>query len=90
MAVGRGMPMDTLLRQSLEALGLPVIVPEPEVTKAALRNIQCKSAAQVIAGLIADNEPMLRASVDGATVTLREIGGSGVMRFTIEGASDER
>jgi predicted component of type VI protein secretion system len=76
--------MDPLLRQSLEALGLPIVVPEPEVSRAAVRSVQCKSLASVIEALIADHEPMLRAERDGATVTVREIGGSALMRFTVE------
>lgn len=66
-----------------DQLGLPKVFPEPEVAKADLSRIRCKSLAGVIAGLIAEHEPMLRAEVDGATVTVREIGGAGVMRFTV-------
>jgi hypothetical protein len=76
--------MDPLLRQSLELLGLPIVVPEPEVSRAAVRSVQCKSLASIIVEMIADQEPMLRAERDGATVTVREIGGSALMRFTVE------
>lgn len=76
--------IDPLLRQSLEALGLPVIVPEPEVLRADLAHIQCKSLADLLVSLVNEIEPMLRASNDGATVTVREVGGSGTMRFTVE------
>lgn len=67
-----------------DRIGVPKVFPEPEVARADLARIQCKSLAALIAGLIAEHEPMLRAEYDGATVTVREIGGAGAMRFTVE------
>ena len=75
--------MDALLKQSLEALGLPVMAPEPEVVARDLARIRCKTLAGIIAKLLAEHEPILKAEADGATVTVREIGGIGVMRFTV-------
>lgn len=76
--------MDALLKQSLEALGLPVIAPEPEMLRADLARVKARALARVIAGLINDNEPLLRADADGTTVTVRELGDNGVMRVTVE------
>jgi hypothetical protein len=70
----------------LEALGLPMVTPEPEVAQATIARVQCKSLARIITDLIADHEPLLKAECDGATVTVRERGGPGVMRFTVEAA----
>jgi hypothetical protein len=78
--------MDAHLKQSLEMLGLPLVVQEPEVVARDLARIQCKSLARVIAGLIADNEPLLKAEADGATVIVQERGGPMVMRVTVEAA----
>lgn len=75
--------MDAYLRQSLEMLGLPVIVQEPEVVKADLARIQCKTLASFIADALSE-EPLLKVERDGATVTVTEIGGSGAMTFTVE------
>lgn len=70
--------------RSCAALGIgPALVPEPEVLRADLERIKCKSLAGLIAKLIAENEPMLRAECDGDTVTVREIGDSGTMRVTV-------
>jgi hypothetical protein len=68
----------------LDALGLPPMIHEPEVLAADLARIQCKTLAGIIAELIADNEPLLKAEADGPTVTVRELGGPLVMRFTVE------
>jgi hypothetical protein len=72
------------LTASLAMLGLPPIIPEPEVTKAALARIQCKSLATIVTALINDSEPMLKAEQDGETVTVRVRDGSATMRFTVE------
>ena len=62
---------------------LALCTPEPEVLGGMMRSVRCKSLAATIAGLIVEHEPMLRASVDGATVTVREIGGDATMTFTV-------
>lgn len=72
------------LRISLDMLGLPPTIAEPEVARATMDSLKCKSLAILIADLIAEHEPLLRAEVDGATVTVREIGDGGVMQFTVE------
>ena len=72
-----------LVPDMLEALGLPVIVPEPEVLQRDLARIRCKSLASLIASLISEHEPMLRAEHDGVTVTVRDYDGN-VMQFTVE------
>jgi hypothetical protein len=79
--------MDGCLRQSLEMLGLPVIAQEPEVVAADLARIQCKTLASLITKFL-NEEPLLKATCNGATVTVREIGGTGEMQFTI--ASKEK
>jgi hypothetical protein len=78
--------MDGCLRQSLEMLGL-LPAQGPEVVAADLARIRCKALASFIAKLLND-EPLLKATCDGATVTVREIGGTGEMQFTI--ASKEK
>lgn len=67
-----------------EALGLSLVMPEPEVTLARLESLQCKSLACLIVGMIAEHEPLLHAECQGNTVVVREIGGGTEMRFTIE------
>lgn len=79
--------IDPALKLSFELLGLPVIMPEPEVAAADLARIRARSLAGLIVSLINENEPMLCASFDGATVTVRERGSAGVMKFTIQGES---
>jgi len=82
-------PHNQPLRQQLirslaqEGARLALCTPEPEVMGGIMRSVRCKSLAGLIAGLIAEHEPMLKAEVDGATVTVREVGGNGVMRFTV-------
>jgi hypothetical protein len=66
-----------------ERIGVPTIFPEPETTAAALAKIQCRSLARIIAGLINENEPLLKAEADGSTVTVRERGGPATMTVTI-------
>jgi hypothetical protein len=58
------------------------VFPEPEVVAADLSRIRCKSLAGIIVNLIGENEPMLRASHDGASVSVRDPDGN-VMQFTI-------
>lgn len=74
--------LDTILRSQLEILGLPTVFAEPEVVAADLSRIRCKSLASIIVNLIGENEPMLRASHDGASVSVRDPDGN-VMQFTI-------
>jgi hypothetical protein len=81
-------PLD-VLRPQLEALGLPPIVPEPEVIQRDLARIRCKSLARIIAGLLNDSEPLLAASADGPSVTVRVKGESETMRFTISDTREE-
>jgi hypothetical protein len=74
-------------RQQLDTIlwpqfGLPQVFPEPEVVAADLSRIRCKSLAGIIVNLIGENEPMLRASHDGASVSVRDPDGN-VMQFTI-------
>lgn len=73
------------LTDSLQALGLPAIAPEPEVVQSALASANCRSLARIIAALVNENEPLLKAEHDGATVTVRERGGAAVMSFTVGG-----
>lgn len=61
-----------------------VLAFEPEVISADLSRIRCKSLASLILRLIEQNEPLLSVERDGATLTVRERGGSGVMRLTVE------
>jgi hypothetical protein len=75
--------MDTYLRQSLEALGLPLVVPEPEVVKAIEQSVQCNALAIMIERALS-GEPLLKIERDGATITVREVGGTGTMKFTVE------
>ena len=42
------------------------------------------SLAEIIAALINENEPLLKAEHGGTTVTVRERGGPGVMIVTVE------
>lgn len=79
----------TDLRQDLirslneHGAGLSLVMPEPEVIAADLSRIRCRTLASTIAHLIADHEPMLRATVDGATVSVRVLGDPEIMRFTV-------
>lgn len=66
-----------------DQIGIPKVFPEPEVIAADLARIRCKSLASLIAGLLAEHEPMLRAEADGATVMVSVIGEREVMRFTV-------
>jgi hypothetical protein len=78
-------PLRQQLLRSLadEGARLALCTPEPEVMSGIMRSVRCKSLAALIAGLIAEHEPMLKAECDGATVTVREVGGSGTMCFTV-------
>jgi hypothetical protein len=78
-------PLRQQLIRSLaeEGARLALCTPEPEVMDGIMRSVRCKSLAALIAGLIAEHEPMLKAECDGATVTVREVGGNGTMRFTV-------
>ena len=81
--------MGDLRRDFLRSLadgGVPLglVAPEPEVARATIASVQCKSLARTVADLVNEHEPLLKAEADGATVTVRELGGPGVMRFTVE------
>ena len=67
-----------------EAFGMSLLLPEPEVLAAEMASINCRTLASIIAKLIVENEPLLKAECDGATVTVRERGGSCVMRVSVE------
>lgn len=77
------MNMESLLLRQLDALGLPAIIPEPEVTRRALAKVKSHSLASLLARLINQHEPMLRAECDGANLTVREIGDDYVMQCTV-------
>jgi hypothetical protein len=72
------------MTQVFDALGLPAIMPEPEVLKAGVARVQTKALASVVANLIAEHEPLLYALADGTTVTVRERGGPGQFKITVE------
>lgn len=72
------------LIRSLKELGLPPVLVELEVAESTLARCRHKSLARIIADLLNENEPLLKAEADGATVTVRERGGYAVMRFTVE------
>jgi hypothetical protein len=57
--------------------------PEPEVVQSALARANHKSLARIIAALVNENEPLLKAEQDGTTVTVRERGGPAVMLVSI-------
>lgn len=78
------------LATMLETLGLPVAMPEPEVAAAELAIIRARSLASIIAGLLNENEPMLKAQADGGTITVSYRGGGAVMRCTVEGDTAKR
>lgn len=73
------------LAQMFDALGLPPAIQEPEVAARELSHIRARSLAHIIAALVNENEPMLKAEADGATVTISERGGGAAMRLTIDG-----
>jgi hypothetical protein len=43
----------------------------------------CRSLASIIAALINENEPLLRAEAEGASVTVREIGGTTTLKCVV-------
>ena len=63
---------------------MPLLTLEPEVVQSTLSKARNRSLAGLIVALLTDNEPLLSASQDGASVTVREVGGGSVMRFTVE------
>jgi hypothetical protein len=68
--------------------GLTLVTPEPEVVRAQLSSIRCKTLADTIAHLLTEHEPMLRAKADGDTVSVRVLGDPEVMRFKITGENE--
>ena len=68
--------------------GLPAFMADALSYAAAapetLAQSNCRSLARIIADLINENEPMLRATHDGSTVTVAERCGPARMTFTIE------
>lgn len=67
-----------------EMFGLSLQMPEPEVVRSTLARTGCKALARIIADLINENERLLEATCEGATVTVRERGGSSAMTFTVK------
>jgi hypothetical protein len=59
------------LAELCERIGVPAVFPEPETLRADLARIQAKTLAGVIADLLNENEPLLKAEADGSTVTVR-------------------
>lgn len=53
-----------------------------------LNRVGEKSLAGIIAGLLAEHEPLLRAEADGSSVIVRERGGPGVFRVSIKARED--
>jgi hypothetical protein len=47
------------------------------------RKGEAKSLARIVADLINDNEPLLKAEADQATVTVRERGGPGAFSINV-------
>ena len=75
---------DAAKMNTREMFGMSLsLLPEPEVLQAELAQINCKSLASVIVKLIAEHEPMLKAEADGTTITVRELGGTVAMTFTV-------
>lgn len=74
----------------LQALGLPGIIAEPEVVRADLASIQAKSLARIIAALINENEPLLKAEQDGTVIAVDERGGPGGFVVTVTPAVPAR
>lgn len=62
---------------------------EPETVEATLTQARVRATASIIARLLNENEPMLRAKAEGATVTVQVIGERKVQRFTVEEAALE-
>jgi hypothetical protein len=52
-------------------------------TESRLAELQAKSLARIVADLINDNEPLLKAEADQATVTVRERGGPGAFSINV-------
>ena len=71
-----------LIRSVSELMGFPALIPEPEVLAADLAHIRCKSLASLLVKLLTENEPLLMADVEGATVRVRDFDGN-VMRFEV-------
>jgi len=78
------------LAQSLAALGLPAVTPEPEVARAELARIKAHSLANSIAALVNDNEPLLNAKAKGNTITVSERGGPATFTFTVQSSSTSK
>lgn len=74
----------------LKALGLPTTLAEPEVIRADLARIQSKSLAKIIAALINENEPLLKAEQDGTVIAVDERGGPGGFVVTVTPAVPAR
>lgn len=75
---------DAAKASTRELFGMSLLLPEPEVLQAELQHIGCKTLASIIAKLLAESEPMLKAEADGATVIVRERGGPRVFKVTVE------
>lgn len=78
--------MDAYLERSLKALGLPVIEPEPEVAKASVARAQVHALTAIIARMLTESEPLLKVDVsrDRKTIIVRERGGNGQFKITVE------
>lgn len=57
---------------------------EPEVVRSTLAAGRERSLANIIAALLNENEPLLKAEHNGATVTVRERGGGAMLRVQIK------
>ena len=57
---------------------------EPEVVQSTLAAGRERSLANIIAALLNENEPLLKAEHNGKTVTVRERGGGAMLRFHVE------
>lgn len=62
------------------------LLPEPEVLRADLAQIQARSLARIIANLINENEPLLKAEADGTVLSVDERGGTGGFVVTVSPA----
>lgn len=79
-----------LVSDMCDSLGLPKVFPEPEVLRADFAHIQAKSLARIIANLITENEPLLKAEADGTVIAVDERGGSGGFVVTVTPAVPAR
>lgn len=68
----------------LAALGLPSVLSEPEVIAADLGRIQSKSLATLIAALVNEHEPLLKAEASDNEITVTERGGQASFSVTVQ------